>query len=167
MGVLWLRSAFFALVLPGSVLIWIPLWLSTAADGRFELGGFRWLGLLPLIVGAAGLLWCIGDFARIGRGTLAPVDPPRFVVRGGLFRFVRNPMYVSVLTVLIGEVVLFRSFRLAVWAAIVAVVVHLFVVAYEEPSLRDRFGADYETYCRDVPRWIPRAHAARDPLGRQ
>jgi protein-S-isoprenylcysteine O-methyltransferase Ste14 len=154
--VLWLRSAFFALVLPGSVLIWIPLWLSAYTGGELPLGAARWIGVGPLLVGAAGLLWCIWDFGRMGKGTLAPVDPPRFVVRSGLYRVVRNPMYVSVLTALAGEALLFRSSRLLMWGAIVAIVFHLFVVMYEEPTLRRQFGADYEAYCRAVSRWLPR-----------
>jgi protein-S-isoprenylcysteine O-methyltransferase Ste14 len=154
--VLWLRSAFFAVVLPGTVLIWVPLWLATFSGGTLALGALRWVGLVPLIIGTAGLLRCIWDFGRSGKGTLAPVDPPRFVVRAGLYRVVRNPMYVSVLCALVGEVVLFRSLRLAIWGTTVALAFHLFVVAYEEPTLRRQFGADYETYRRDVPRWLPR-----------
>lgn len=153
---LWLRSAFFTLVLPGTVLVWVPLWLLTSPGDTWEIGAVRWLGVVPLAIGAAGLLWCIWDFARVGKGTLAPVDPPRFVVRTGLYRFVRNPMYVSVLTVLVGEILLFRSPRLLVWGVGVATAFHVWVVAYEEPTLRRQFGADYEAYCRQVPRWRPR-----------
>src|SRR5262249_60196653 len=89
-AVLWLRSVFFTLVLPGSVLLWVPLWISTQTGGMLELGAARWIGLPVLIIGVGGLLWCIWDFGRRGKGTLAPVDPPRFVVRGGLYRCVRN-----------------------------------------------------------------------------
>ena len=153
---LWLRSAFFTLLLPGTVLIWVPVWLLTLPGGRFGLGAARWVGLPVLMVAVAGLLWCIWDFGRTGRGTLAPVDPPRFVVRSGLYRLVRNPMYLSVLVALVGEAVLFRSSRLVVWAVIVSITVHLFVVAYEEPRLRQQFGAPYEAYCREVGRWVPR-----------
>jgi protein-S-isoprenylcysteine O-methyltransferase Ste14 len=154
--VLWLRSAFFTLVLPGTVLVWVPLWLSTLSGDTWEIGAVRWVGVLPLVIGAGGLLWCIWDFGRVGKGTLAPVDPPRFVVRSGLYRFVRNPMYVSVLTVLVGEILVFRSPRLLVWGLIVAVAFHVWVVAYEEPALRRQFGAEYAAYCCHVPRWFPR-----------
>ena len=158
-GVLWLRSAFFTLVLPGTVLVWVPLWLLTSSGGTWEVGAMRWVGVLPLVIGVGGLLWCIWDFGRVGKGTLAPVDPPRFIVRSGLYRFVRNPMYVSVLTVLVGEILVFRSPRLLVWGAIVVIAFHVFVVAYEEPTLRRQFGADYAAYCRRVPRWWPRRHS--------
>jgi protein-S-isoprenylcysteine O-methyltransferase Ste14/uncharacterized protein YndB with AHSA1/START domain len=144
------------LLLPGTVLIWVPLWLATLHGGRLELGTIRWVGVPVLVIGVAGLLWCIWDFGHRGRGTLAPVDPPRFVVHSGLYRVVRNPMYVSVLVTLIGEAVVFRSARFIAWAAIVALVVHVFVVAYEEPTLRRQFGASYGAYCREVSRWLPR-----------
>jgi protein-S-isoprenylcysteine O-methyltransferase Ste14 len=154
--VLWLRSLFFALLLPGSVLVWVPLWLSSYSGGTVDPGVARELGVLLVLAGAAALLWCISDFARRGKGTLAPVDPPQFVVRSGLYQWVRNPMYVAVLTVLAGEVLLFGSLRLLVWAVVVAVTVHLFVVLYEEPTLRRLFGTDFEEYCASVPRWVPR-----------
>ena len=154
-AVLWLRSVFFALVLPGTVLIWVPLWLSADGD-PLEAGAIQWVGLPLLSIGAAGLSWCIWDFGRSGKGTLAPVDPPRFVVRSGLYRFVRNPMYVSVLLALAGEALLFGSLRLVAWWAFVAIVIHVFVVAYEEPTLRRQFGADYAAYCSAVARWRPR-----------
>jgi protein-S-isoprenylcysteine O-methyltransferase Ste14 len=153
---LWLRSAFFTLVLPGTVLIWVPLWLSTYTGGTLALGAARWVGVAPLIIGTAGVLWCIWDFGRMGKGTLAPVDPPRFVVRSGLYRVVRNPMYLSVLTALLGEVLVFCSLRLIAWGAVVAIAFHLFVIVYEEPAMRRQFGADYATYCSAVPRWRPR-----------
>ena len=154
--VLWLRSLVFTVLGPGTVLIGVPLWLSTYGGGTLTLGPARWVGVGPLVIGAGGLLWCIWDFARVGRGTLAPMDPPQFVVRGGLYRFVRNPMYVSVLAALAGEALLFRSLRLAAWGAAAAIWFHLFVVAYEEPRLRRQFGTDYETYRASVPRWLPR-----------
>lgn len=138
------------------MLVWVPRWLSTYPGGRVELDGARWIGVAPLIIGTAGLLWCIWDFGRVGRGTLAPVDPPSFVVRSGLYRVVRNPMYVSVLTALLGEVLVFGSLRLAAWWVTVAVMFHVFVVAYEEPAMRRQFGTEYETYRAAVPRWLPR-----------
>jgi protein-S-isoprenylcysteine O-methyltransferase Ste14 len=153
---LWVRSAFFALVLPGTVLVWVPLWIESGDREALALGWARWLGVFPLVIGIAGLLWCIVDFGRTGKGTLAPLDPPRFVVRGGLYRLVRNPMYVSVLTALAGEVLLFRSLGIAIWGVIVAVAFHVFVVTYEEPALHRQFGADYDAYRRAVPRWLPR-----------
>jgi protein-S-isoprenylcysteine O-methyltransferase Ste14 len=133
--------------------------MTASSGGKLPLGAARWVGVVPLAIGASGLLWCIWDFARVGRGTLAPVDAPRFVVRSGLYRFVRNPMYLSVLTALAGEMLLFRSVRLAIWELVVAISFHSFVIGYEEPRLRRKFGADYETYRTAVPRWLPRRPA--------
>jgi protein-S-isoprenylcysteine O-methyltransferase Ste14 len=153
---LWLRSAVFTLVLPGSAVVWVPLWLLARSDGRLDLGPVRWVGPPVLLAGVLGLIWCIWDFGRVGRGTLAPVDPPRFAVRSGMYRVVRNPMYISVLTILLGEALLFRSVWLLAWMTIAAAMFHLFVVTYEEPTLRRRFGSDYRSYCGAVPRWLPR-----------
>jgi len=153
---LWLRSAVFTLLLPGTVLVGVPLWLSSGGDGDHALGvgPLRWIGLPLVVLGVAGLLWCIADFARRGKGTLAPVDPPKFVVRSGLYRITRNPMYVAVVTTLLGEALLFDSVPIALWAATVAVTVHLFVVLYEEPTLHDQFGEPYDAYRAAVPRWL-------------
>lgn len=155
-GILWLRSTFFALLLPGTAVVWIPLWLSTRSGGRLDIGLARWVGMPVVLAGTVGLLWCIWEFAHEGQGTLAPVDAPRFIVRGGLYRWVRNPMYVSVITVLLGEALVFRSSWLLAWAGLAALVFHLFVLMHEEPALRRRFGSEYETYCGRVPRWLPR-----------
>jgi protein-S-isoprenylcysteine O-methyltransferase Ste14 len=118
--------------------------------------GARAMGLATGLVGAAVLLWCVIDFARLGRGTLAPIDPPTVLVRRGLYRVVRNPMYVGVVTLLVGEALLFGSAAIAVWAALLAIAFHLRVLRYEEPVLRRTFGADFDAYCREVPRWLPR-----------
>jgi len=115
-----------------------------------------WLGLLPLGAGAAVLFRCIWDFAVTGRGTLAPVDPPTHLVVCGLYRCVRNPMYVGVLCILMGEAWLLASTALLVYAAAVLAVFHLWVVLYEEPVLRRKFGESYEKYTRAVHRWWPR-----------
>jgi protein-S-isoprenylcysteine O-methyltransferase Ste14 len=154
--VLWLRSVFYMLLLPGTVVAWIPIWLSTFDGGRVELGAARWIGLPLMLAGAAGLLWCIWDFAQRGRGTLAPVDPPQIVVHTGLYRVVRNPMYLAVVTTIVGEALLAESWWLFGWAIVVAATVHVFVVGYEEPTLRREFGATYDSYCQSVPRWLPR-----------
>lgn len=116
----------------------------------------RMVGIAVLTLGAGMLLWCVADFARIGRGTLAPVDPPTVLVRRGLYRVVRNPMYVAVVTILAGEALLFGSWMIAAWAASLAVAFHLRVLRYEEPVLRQTFGAAFDRYCRAVPRWVPR-----------
>jgi len=155
-GTLALRAALAAAALPGTGTVLVPWLLLRGGGGDLPIGPIRFVALVPLALGAAGLVWCIVDFARLGRGTLAPVDPPRFVVRGGLYRYVRNPMYVCVMGILASEAVLFESRAVLAWAALAAVVFHLFVVLYEEPTLRATFGEDYEAYRQSVPRWLPR-----------
>ena len=150
------RSMFWALVAPGTVLAWGPIAILSKTDTRFHLGSGRWAGAALMVVGAAGLTWCIWDFGRIGRGTLSPADEPRFVVRSGLYRLVRNPMYVSVLTVLTGQVIFFGSPWLIVWAGVFATWFVSMTVLFEEPRLKRRFGESYERYLIEVPRWLPR-----------
>src|SRR5204862_6608384 len=113
---------------------------------RFADGAARWVGLAMIVVGLTALVWCIWDFARIGRGTLSPADAPRFVVRGGLYRYVRNPMYVAVFTALVGEVIFFRSPWLVAWAAVVATWFYAIVVTFEEPRITHQFVYSYEAY---------------------
>ncbi len=155
---LFLRSIFFTLLLPGTVTILIPYWLITPGGPGFlySLHQFRVAGLPLIASGAAGLLWCIWDFFSSGRGTLAPVDPPKHLVVRGLYRYVRNPMYVFVVTILLGESIFFDSRPILVEAGVFFVLANLFVIFYEEPILRREFGESYKTYSQRVGRWIPR-----------
>jgi protein-S-isoprenylcysteine O-methyltransferase Ste14 len=114
------------------------------------------LGITCIALGAALLLTCIWEFARSGRGTLSPADPPKELVIQGLYRYVRNPMYLSVTAIVLGEAILARSGGLFLYWAIWFGVVNLFVIGHEEPYLRHRFGSSYEDYTRRVGRWLPR-----------
>ena len=155
---LWLKTLLFTVTVPGLVTVVIP-WLllglrGTQADAG--LGPLRYLGVLPLVLGSCGFLWCAIDFATTGRGTPAPWDPPRALVANGLYRLVRNPMYVSVVWVLLGVAILFQSALLAGYALVVFIAFHLRVLWYEEPVLLRSFGETYRSYCATVPRWLPR-----------
>ncbi|PYO95674.1 MAG: isoprenylcysteine carboxyl methyltransferase [Gemmatimonadetes bacterium] len=152
------RTAVFAIVAPGTVLGYVPYLLLSGRGGAgsLELGPWRWAGLLPLALGGAGIVWCFRDFAVVGRGTPAPIDPPRQLVATGLFRWVRNPIYVALVLALVGEAIVFQATVLLLYSAAVFVACHLFVVLYEEPALRRRFGESYERYRRTVARWLPR-----------
>jgi protein-S-isoprenylcysteine O-methyltransferase Ste14 len=158
-----LRSIFFTVLLPGTVVVWIPRMILAGDSARPELASWRWVGIPLMAAGTAVLVTCIVDFARKGRGTLAPVDPPRKLVAVGLYRFVRNPMYVGVVTTLIGEALFFQSRSLAIYAAAVWLVFHIWVVVYEEPHLEGVFGDEYEQYRAVVPRWLPRLRARASP----
>ena len=120
------------------------------------LGGERVAGVAAIAVGLACLLDCFARFALEGRGTPAPVVQTEVLVASGLYRFVRNPMYVSVLIVIAGQAMLLGQALLLAYAALVLFVFHLNVLFYEEPTLRRRFGVSYETYCLHVRRWWPR-----------
>lgn len=135
---------------------WVPYLIVTDRGEVPKVDVLGLVGLFAIALGWGTLLRCAWDFARFGRGTPAPIDPPRRLVVQGLYRFVRNPMYVGVVTILLGEAVLFRSLSLLLYGTAWWVVFHLFVLLYEESTLRRMFGAEYDAYCRTVPRWLPR-----------
>jgi len=155
---LLLRSIFFTFLLPGTVTLLIPYWLvSSRGTGVFSSRRpLRYLGLPLIVIGAAGLLWCIWEFFSEGQGTIAPVDPPKYLVIRGLYKYVRNPMYVAVVTILLGQAIFFMSLPVLIEAGVFTVLANLFVAFYEEPFLRRRFGESYERYSQTVGRWIPR-----------
>jgi protein-S-isoprenylcysteine O-methyltransferase Ste14 len=152
-----IKTIIFTFLVPGTVTILIPYWLlsSPSSPQPMHLGVFRYFGVLPTLIGTAIYFWCAWDFTFAGRGTPAPIDPPKELVVRGLYRYVRNPMYVGILLILLGEAVLFASWRLVEYTAVVFIFFFLFVALYEEPGLRQKFGESYRRYCKSVPRWIP------------
>ena len=150
-----LRAIFFVLLLPGTVAGYVPFRILSAADQVRvpELSRSSAGASIVAIAGAVVLLRCVWDFFAKGRGTLAPIDPPRVLVVSGLYRFTRNPMYNGVLALILGEAWLFGSMSLLKYALLVFVLFHLFVVLYEEPALTSQFGESYRVYRRAVPRW--------------
>jgi protein-S-isoprenylcysteine O-methyltransferase Ste14 len=123
----------------------------------------RTAGVLLIAAGGAALLDCFRRFVREGHGTPAPILPTETLVVRGLYRYVRNPMYVAVLLLVVGQGLLLGRFILLGYAAALWLVFHLFVVFYEEPTLRRTFGQSYDAYCASVPRWLPRRRALRPP----
>jgi protein-S-isoprenylcysteine O-methyltransferase Ste14 len=153
----WLRTALFALLLVAPVLALGPRWVARADWApHVALGPWRWAGVLPLAAGVALMLRCWADFVTRGRGTPAPVDPPRALVVDGPYRWVRNPMYLAGLLILAGQALLYQTPAVLAYAAVFALAALAFVVGYEEPALRRRFGAAYDDYRARVPRWIPK-----------
>src|SRR5213596_1592859 len=151
------RTVLVAVLFMGTVLVYVPFFLASGPEtAHWTLGPWRYVGLLPLAAGVAGLAWCLRDFALVGRGTPAPFDPPRQLVATGLYRWVRNPMYLSALSLLVGEAALLEAPVLLRYAAGFFLVAHLFVVLYEEPALRRTFGESYDRYRATVPRWLAR-----------
>jgi protein-S-isoprenylcysteine O-methyltransferase Ste14 len=154
---LTLRSLLWTLLLPGAVAGYVP-WRFFGLDrAAFRLAGpLDLIALLCILAGGALLVSCIVDFAVAGRGTLSPADPPRCLVVRGLYRYVRNPMYLSVTIIVLGEALLARSQSLTIYWAFWFLYANLFVMGYEEPALRRRFGASYEDYTQRVGRWVPK-----------
>ena len=151
-------TAVFFLLMPLQVAATVP-WLLSRWRLRPPLlgwAGFRVVGVVLIAAGAPVLLAAIVRFVRQGRGVPAPVLTARHLVVTGLYRYVRNPMYVAVVSVIVGQGLLFGSGAVLRYALVVALGFHVFVLLHEEPSLRRRFGAEYEAYCRGVRRWRPR-----------
>lgn len=148
----------FFLMAPAVVAGVIPLVLVgwTLNPPLLGIPGERFVGAVPIAVGLACLLDCFARFALVGRGTPGPVEQTAVLVVSGLYRFVRNPMYVCVVIIVSGQALLFGKALLFVYVGVLLVVFHLFVFLYEEPTLRQRFGASYEDYCLHVRRWWPR-----------
>ena len=150
-----LKTLLFTIVVPGTVAGYIPSLL---------LGSFRkpqpwlasWLGAVIIGIGALIYFRCAWEFAVRGLGTPAPIAPTKYLVTTALHRYVRNPMYLGVALVIVGEAVLFRSLHVLEYAAVMLLVAHVFVVFYEEPTLHRQFGKSYDEYRRRVPRWIPK-----------
>ncbi len=151
------RAAVYAVLFVGLLLVFLPARILSSsgipqptATGPWQLGG--------MVVGAAGAalaLACILSFVFVGHGTPAPFDPPRRLVIQGPYRFVRNPMYIGAGLALLGAASFYQSWMLLGYLALLAVVIQLFVVFYEEPTLRRTFGEDYAVYCKRTGRWWP------------
>ena len=159
---LWplVKTAIFTALVPFVVGLWLPYRVHWAyAVPADALGVNPWEPFLSypfLVVGMAIYLWCAWDFAVTGLGTPAPIDAPRVLIIKGLYRYVRNPMYVGVLCLIASRALFWHSHAVLVYMISIAACFHLFVMAYEEPHLKRVFGEQYEDYCRRVPRWLPR-----------
>jgi len=150
-----LRSLLFLVVAPGMVAGYIPLALLRQGP-QAETGILARLAFPLWAIGGIVLLWSFWNFLAQGRGTPAPIDPPKELVVTGFYRYVRNPMYVGILAAIIGHFLWFGSWSLLIYAIVVFIAFHTFVTYYEEPTLKKKFGAAYEDYLKNVPRWIPR-----------
>jgi protein-S-isoprenylcysteine O-methyltransferase Ste14 len=150
-----LRSFLFLLLAPGTVAGYIPLVLLQRGP-QFDPGLLALFSSPFWLVGGLVLLWSFWNFLNEGHGTPAPIDPPRQLVLKGFYKYVRNPMYISVIFILIGHFLWSGYWFILAYAGLAFLVTHLFVIFYEEPTLKRKFGAAYEDYLKRVPRWIPR-----------
>jgi len=152
-----LKTIFFVLLVPGFLLGIVPVYVIPKIPG-FVLpsGCWNWIATPFWLVGAAVVIWCAADFVRKGKGTPVPLDPPKVLVVTGLYRLVRNPMYVGALLIQVGNIIWFGTLAQVVYWFFLFIGFTLFIRANEEPHLRKAFGASYDDYCRSVPRWIPK-----------
>jgi len=152
-----LEAIVFTIVVPGTVAFWLPLAILDRSrltlPASWSLAQF--VALVPLTVGAAIYARCVWEFVTRGRGIPAPIDHPKHLVVTGLYRYVRNPMYLGVLLFLLGEALFLRYRGFLLYTAVWFTFVHLTVLVYEEPNLRSKFGESYERYTRSVRRWVP------------
>lgn len=152
-----LGSALFFFVAPAMLAGLIP-WLITHWEFRapfLAAEATRLAGVALIIAGVPGVLDSFARFALEGLGTPAPIAPPRNLVVSGLYRYVRNPIYISVVAVILGQAVLFADRRLLGYGVLLWLFFHIWVLALEEPTLRESYGAEYESYRANVPRWLP------------
>jgi protein-S-isoprenylcysteine O-methyltransferase Ste14 len=154
---LFFRNLFFTILQPGLVAGLVPYWiLGNKAGLSFikPLQFYQYVGILLFLIGLIIMFHCIFKFAVEGRGTLSPADPTNKLVIKGLYKFSRNPMYVGVTMILIGEAIFFYSYNLLIYLLFIFLAFNLFVLFVEEPRLRKDFKEEYSQYCRKVRRWL-------------
>jgi len=153
-----LGSALFFVAAPSAVAGLIPWWITRweFLPPFFDLQATRVVGILLIVAGLPGLVDSFARFALQGLGTPAPIAPTQNLVVTGLYRYVRNPIYVAVVAVILGQAILFGDWRLMTYGGLMWLAFHAFVLTYEEPVLAQQFGVQYEDFRANVPRWIPR-----------
>lgn len=152
-----LRNLVFTILQPGIVAGLIPYLIVENGKALFSDAHWEWqqyIGMVFFALGLFVLTICLSSFIVKGRGTLSPLDPTRRLVTDGLYRFSRNPMYIGVIFILIGETVFFESYALLMYSALVFTGFNLFIAFVEEPRLRRDFGEEYRAYTQKVGRWI-------------
>ena len=152
------RAVTYAALFIGFVLVYLPArflsWSGIVAPATT--GAPQVAGMIMVTIGTTLALWCVFTFVFIGKGMPAPFDPPRKLVIRGPYRFVRNPMYIGAGMTLAGAALYYESLSISIYTGLFFLITHLFVVLYEEPTLRRTFGAEYEAYCSRVRRWMPK-----------
>lgn len=151
-----IKTIFYMGIMHGFFTFYFPYQLALVDHPIFELGIFRYLALPLWVIGTFIIIWCSIDIIRRGRGTPAHLDPPKELVITGLYRYVRNPIYLGALLVQLGYILWFGSGMMISYFLFFVLAYHILIVFIEEPILRNTFGAAYTEYSKHVPRWIPR-----------
>ena len=150
-----LKSLLWLILVAGLGAGYVPFALLPKSP-QVEIGFFAYLAFPLWLLGGVIVLWCFWDFTFKGHGTPNPSVPPKELVTTGLYRYVRNPIYVGTLTIIIGHFLWFKTIWMLAYSVVVFLGAHLFAILYEEPTLKKNFGVAYENYCKSVPRWIPK-----------
>ena len=158
-----LRTLVWLLLVPVPLIGVLPWWLHHRLEDRFMWAGTwgQWIGVWLILNGIGLAGWCVMLFNVRGHGTPLPLDPPKHFVAEGPYRVTRNPMFLGVFLILVGEGQVYQSRLLFLYLLLAIGVAHLFIVLVEEPDLRRRFGAAYEAYRRQIPRWIPKSRSSK------
>lgn len=154
---LFLRNLFFTILQPGLVAGLFPYMILGSPDTavfKKNLNPYQYTAIFIFAVGLIILFYCISMFAIKGKGTLSPADPTKKLVISGLYKYSRNPMYIGVMLILIGEALFFNSTSLWIYTAFVFIAFNLFIVLHEEPRLKRDFGTEYQQYLKAVRRWF-------------
>jgi protein-S-isoprenylcysteine O-methyltransferase Ste14 len=150
-----LKSLLYLILVSGAAAVYVPLALLRKGP-QIDTGFLSYLAVPLWLISSFIVLRCFWDFTFMGRGTPAPIDPPKELVVTGFYRYVRNPIYVGVLSIFLGHFLWFGYWSLLIYMVLAFSGVHAFIVLYEEPTLQRKFGTAYEDYLGKVPRWIPR-----------
>jgi protein-S-isoprenylcysteine O-methyltransferase Ste14 len=151
------RNLFFTVLQPGMVAGLVPYFIlgnPGTASFKNNFSSFQYIAIFIFAAGVMILLYCISMFAVKGKGTLSPADPTKKLVVSGLYKYSRNPMYIGVMLILIGESLFFSSISLWIYTALVFTAFNLFIVLHEEPRLEEDFGTEYQQYLKAVRRWL-------------
>lgn len=154
---LFFRNLFFTIIQPGIVVGVIPFWILNDKVNSFlvqQINFYHYMGVIFFVIGLVVMLICIINFAIQGRGTLSPADPPKKLVVSGLYKFSRNPMYVGVIMILIGESIFLQSNILWIYTFGIFIAFNVFIIFFEEPRLLKKFGVKYADYSKKVRRWV-------------
>ncbi|MEE9354355.1 MAG: isoprenylcysteine carboxylmethyltransferase family protein [Methylococcaceae bacterium] len=148
-----IKILIFSAIIPGTFTVWLPYW-AVIQKNTSQLY-LNHLGIFPILLGVGLYIWCVWTFWKLGNGTPSPQDPPKKLVVKGPYGMIRNPMYVSIFSILLGEVILFQSLLIIKILIAFSLIVSLFVLYFEEPILLKQYGSTYRHYINSVGRWLP------------